>query len=1212
MYCSHCGGDTTFPSGRCNACGAKRPETIAATGVLTPIPTEAEPTRWENPGQTAAAPTINREPRASASNEGTGPLSPGQAFGSRYHIIRVLGQGGMGCVYHAWDAELGVAVAIKVVRLEVSADPTVGDELERRFKRELLLARQVTHKNVVRIHDLGEIDGIKYITMPYVQGSDLATILKKSRTLPVAATLRIAKQVAAGLQAAHEAGIVHRDLKPGNIMIEDDHALIMDFGIARSTAGGGGTIVGTLVGTLEYMAPEQARGEQVDHRADIYAFGLILYDMLIGRASHQGENAVSELVGRMQQAPPSPRTINPDIPEEIDRIVTRCLAPDARERYQTTAELARALESLDTGGHLIPGSAPVSRLSDVPLPSRRTRLLQRRFGWKAVAAIALAAALLAAAPLVRDRILLRREATAPVETRQVSLAILPFRNASGDASLDWLSASMSEMVRTEVGASTHLRAVSSDRLYQILHDLKIAPDAAFDPPTLKRLAVFSNSQAIVWGQYVKFGNEIRFDATLQNVSTGRAVPLKATAVNEAALLEAVSQLAKAVREGLALAPDVIKQLQASAFKPSSRSIQALRYYNEGVVLLRQGNPSEALKKFETATAEDADFALAYSKLAQTYASLGHDDDADRFSRRAAELSEALPAREKYLIQAIHARILNNTKEAVAAYENLAKVAPDDLEVQFDLAALYDATGRFNEARDRYAMILERDPNYVSGLIAMGNVELKAGNPEASLEHLNRALTIAIQLENDEGRANALHSIGAAYRDLNKPQDALRHYQESLVIKRRIGQKGSIAATLNRIAQVENRLRNSDAALKSYTEALSLRREIGDKVGLGTTLIDFGVFYSARGQYDKALALYKEALQIQREIGNENYEAACLNNIGSVYTNTAHYEDALTYFQQALQLREKSKNPRDIAQSLHNLGDTYWKLGHYDRALDHFLRALEFRRTAGDKRGAAIDAYSIGLVQEDQGRYAAAVSSKGEAARSFRELQDRTMWLAESLSGYGSVLAQVGRDEEARANLEEALRVARELNHPGLIAQTLNFEADRAYYRGDLAAARKLVDEALQVAQKGADEIQQLKARLGQARLQVQEGRAAAAVSALRKVAREADRLGMKYVAVESSVWLGEALLKARDYPEARRQLDAAVGQADRLQLRMLQAKSRYLLASVLQRTGDRSGALRQHEAALRMLQEVRKDAASDGERLMGRADVRPMLTAPAS
>ena len=200
-----------------------------------------------------------------------GMLVPGQAFGPRYRVVRLLGAGGMGAVYQAWDAELGVMVALKTIR--PGSDPRVASELEQRFKRELLLAREVTHKNVVRIHDLGEIDGLKYITMSHVEGWSLSALLHERGKLPVPEALRIARQIASGLQAAHEAGVVHRDLKPANIMVDAaGHALILDFGIARLESGEHqaasalptgsgtathadlmteGTLSGTVVGTLE-------------------------------------------------------------------------------------------------------------------------------------------------------------------------------------------------------------------------------------------------------------------------------------------------------------------------------------------------------------------------------------------------------------------------------------------------------------------------------------------------------------------------------------------------------------------------------------------------------------------------------------------------------------------------------------------------------------------------------------------------------------------------------------------------------------------------------------------------------------------------------------------------------------------------------------------------------------------------------------------------
>ena len=395
----------------------------APTGYLTaPGSTDLEgeaPTDYSPHPGGRAAPGAPRE---------DGPLEVGQKFG-RYHIIKLLGLGGMGAVYRAWDEELGVGVAVKIVRPEIATDPELARDLEKRFKRELLLARQVTHPNVVRIHDMGEIGGIKYITMPYVDGVELASILKKNEGgLPVEQVVRVARGVVSGLVAAHNAGVVHRDLKPANIMVENgtDQAMIMDFGIARSSAAGdpaekpgvklsqealasGLTMAGAIVGTLEYMAPEQFRGEAVDHRADIYAFGLILYDLLTGRRRKGGaRTAFEEAARREKKALPPLAEVRPDVPAPLERIVTRCIQTDPAARYATTEELAADIDRLDEQGELR------------PLPKRFPK------GFLVAASAVILAALVGTWQLARSRV--PAEAPPPM-----SVLVADFDNRTGES-----------------------------------------------------------------------------------------------------------------------------------------------------------------------------------------------------------------------------------------------------------------------------------------------------------------------------------------------------------------------------------------------------------------------------------------------------------------------------------------------------------------------------------------------------------------------------------------------------------------------------------------------------------------------------------------------------------------------------------------------------------------------------------------------------------
>src|SRR6185436_17015799 len=315
---------------------------IPSAGGMTPVPSPTS----DDSGETRFVATT---PPPSGARRG--PLEVGQKFGARYIIIKQLGVGGMGAVYQAWDGELGVAVALKVIRPEVTRDPVVAQDIERRFKQELLLARQVTHKNVVRIHDLGEIDGIKYITMPYIHGDDLATVLRRDGRLPVARVLRIARQIADGLTAAHDAGVVHRDLKPANIMVEaEGNAQIMDFGISASNEEAAGS---GILGTLEYMAPEQGAGAAVDGRADIYAYGLILYELLTGPRQVTATTARERIEAMRQRSAtgvPPIRDVDESIPAPLAVLVMRCLERAPEARYQTSAELVTALDAMDDAG----------------------------------------------------------------------------------------------------------------------------------------------------------------------------------------------------------------------------------------------------------------------------------------------------------------------------------------------------------------------------------------------------------------------------------------------------------------------------------------------------------------------------------------------------------------------------------------------------------------------------------------------------------------------------------------------------------------------------------------------------------------------------------------------------------------------------------------------------------------------------------------------
>ena len=1125
-------------------------------------------------------------------------FEPGTILGGRYEILKLLGEGGMGAVYKARDTELDRLVALKVIRPELANQP----QILQRFKQELILARKVTHRNVIRIFDLGQADGIKFITMEFVEGRDLKSLLTEKGKLAAAEAVGIMQQVCLALEAAHQEGVVHRDLKPQNVMVEEatGRVLVMDFGIARSIEQGGMTQTGALIGTPEYMSPEQVRGKEADARSDIFTLGIILYELLTGLMPYKAETALASMYKRTQERALPPIALNPEVPGFLSDLVSKCLEPEPQRRFQSTREIIHEFEAWR-------GGAERSALAPLRDFLRRVPPYQK---WIAVGTFAVLVISLGIYGLVfrGGTTLTARNVTINTGPPAVSLAVLPFRNASGDPSVDWLSTSLAEMLRSDVGQSSALHTVSADRVHQIMRDLRLAPDAELDLETRRRVAEFTNAENIVYGQYFKVGDRIRIDATLEDLKRQRSFPLKAEASSEKELLGAVEQLARLLQQNLALSPDLLKDLRAKSSKPSSKSVQALRFFNEGIALSRMGNNAEAVKRFEASVQQDPEFGLAFARLGQAYSALRYEDKAEEYSRRAVELSSALPPQERYLILANYARVRGDFSKAIESYENLVQAAPDDPDVLFNLAGLYESSNQLQKAGDALNRVLARDPKFFDALFAAGRVHIMRGDPQGSLDYLNRALNLAIQLGNEEGHAAILNATGVAFKRLNKPEEAYKNYAEALAIRRRLGLKGGMASTLNEIGQIQNKMGKPDDAFKSYQESLKLRKEIGDQRGTGNTLIDLGLLYVDRGRYDDALKLFQESLQIQRELGNESSQALCLNNIGNIYLAKGQYADALTFYERALQLREKSENPSDTAEIVHNLAETTSKMGEYNQALDYYLRALNLFRKGEDKRGAAVASYGMGTLFDLQGRYGASLSSKEEALKTFRELQDRSFWMAEILSGYGESLVLVGRYDEAQKALDEALSLARELKNNSLIAQSHNFQGDLAFYRGDLRPASPLYQRALEAANAAGDRRMILLARVNLARVAIAERRPQAAIAALEVVGQQAGTLGLKYLAAESSLLRAEALLDTGKSSAARPLIDSTLRTAERLNLQALAARTHFQLARFYKAAGNSADAQRHSREASRILGEIRAEAKSDA--ILHRADLRPLSSAP--
>ena len=1134
-------------------------------------------------------------------------LEVGTVLGGRYEIQKLLGMGGMGAVYKARDIEVDRTVGLKVIRPDLAGNPAILA----RFKQELVLARQVTHRNIIRIYDLNEADGVKFITMEFIEGEDLRAILTREGKVAPRDAINIMRQACSGLQAAHHEGVIHRDLKPGNIMQDaSGRVVIMDFGLAKTVQGDGMTQTGMMIGTMEYMSPEQAMGSELDARSDIFTMGLIFYELLTGNIPFRAESAIASLVKRTQERAVPLSDVDPTIPPALSMITAKCLERDPKARYNTVQEL---IDDLDVFEGKRPRSSGTGRpalrasvFADPAIPvGAEAKTAAKKFPLKWVGIGAVALALVAGIGIaVRSKIGGGTAGGQRASAAALSLAIVPFYNDSSDPSLNWLSSSLSETLSTDIGQSQRVRLVSPSRLQQALRDLHISPQSQLDLSTLKRIADFTNATTVVYGQYSKFGDQIRINATVYDLKNDRTFDLKTDVPNEKEILSGLDSLAAQVRGNLSTNPDVLRDLKGHAQYVLTKSVPALRAYDEGLQLARAGKNQDAAKSFEEAVADDPGFALAYSKLSLAYHSLGFDDKADMASRRAVTLSDNLPAQEKYRIEANHAVIANDTAKGIAAYEKLTQANPDDIDAQLALANLYEQSGNYDDARKRLARVRADDSKNLDALLASGRVEVEAGNAQAGLEFLNSAYSLATQFGNDEAKASVEQQIGAAYWSLNNMPEALKNFNDALEIRKRLGLERGVASSLNMIARVQAKMGNDDEALANYKASLAGFQKIGDKRSTAIILQNLGSFYYNHAKYEEALKSTNDALTLFRELGDEPNQAQCLNNLGSIRFNLGSFQDALTYYQQAYQIREKLKLTVDMAETLHNLAETNVDLGQYDTAVSQFLKAQEIRRTSGDQGGVAENSASLGALFTDQGKFDSALSALQESLKDFKAANDESWLMVEAMAWYGSALSQVGRWDEGQKYLEDAVKQATQVKNDVVLSQALNYLGDSHFYAGDYGAARQQYDRALQVANRAKNHEWETVSQFNLAKLDVVQNRSAAAIPVLKKLVDETETVGRRAESVQASIYLAEALIDTGKPQDAQQELDRALNRAEKLGLMIEQARAHYLMGEIYSKTGKTNQYAPQYQEAVRILEAISKQ--NGASRLLDRSDLKDM------
>ncbi|HEY5281773.1 MAG TPA: serine/threonine-protein kinase, partial [Polyangia bacterium] len=414
-------------------------------------------------------------------------------FGPRYRVMRLLGQGGMGAVYLAYDQDLGRQVALKLVKPELMVYPGAME----RFRQELLLASKISHRNVLRIHDLGDANGMKFISMAYVDGEDLHQVLVREGKLPLGRMLAIARQLCAAMDAAHSEGVAHRDMKPQNVMLgKDDLVFVTDFGLAKSVGDVNGmTQSGEMLGTPRYMAPEQVEAKNVDGRTDIYALGLIFYEMLTGDVPFSAETTLQLMYKRANETPPAPKTVAFEIPDWLNDIVMKCLERDPANRYQSAREI---LDDIDAQRK--PPVSPVdeSRVAvstTPPAPDAGQGKNHRSIWIAAVAVIALCIA-------VGGWLFLKRPARTLTEKDTIVLA--DFTNKTGDPVFD---DTMKQALAVGLGQSPFFNVLSDGRVRAALGQMNRPANERLTEDIAREVCQRTASRVVISGSIAGLGNE---------------------------------------------------------------------------------------------------------------------------------------------------------------------------------------------------------------------------------------------------------------------------------------------------------------------------------------------------------------------------------------------------------------------------------------------------------------------------------------------------------------------------------------------------------------------------------------------------------------------------------------------------------------------------------------------------------------------------------
>ena len=1134
-------------------------------------------------------PTAFGRPRPRSTGRNT--FDAGRVVAGRYRIVRFIARGGMGEVYEAEDLELQGSVALKTIRPEVAEDAVAVE----RFRREIQIARKVTHPNICRVFDVsydhgGDTD-VMFVTMELLTGQTLREKIVKDGPLSTREALPIARQIADGLAAAHRAGVVHRDLKSANVMLVAEEGqgtprvVITDFGLARASFGSERTITNTgdILGSPAYMAPEQIEGKPLTPAADIYAFGVVLYEMITRGHPFEAETPLASVLKRLREPATSPRHYLPELDLAWEAAILRCLEREPADRFADAREVVQALESGDTAS----------------LPSRRRARL--RLLAVALGVIAVLAAIVAFIPWKRVQIAPATTTAARATPARRAVAVIGFRNQSGSDDVAWLSTALTEMLTTEIAAGEQVRTIPGETVARTKRELGLDDNTGFD-------ARFHNALAtdyVVSGSYAAVGDQLRLDVQLHEALGGNVIASFAERGTEDRIFDLVSRAGSRLREKLGVAsvsPEVASGILASL--PSNPA--AVRYYAEGLAAYRDYDNRRARELLEKAIEADASFPLAHAALAGAWRALGYDARAKQEAQIALEHAAKLPREARLIIEA-QAHVENDRfAQAAEIYQALWRFYPDNLDYatrtvfalvsagkagealavvdglkktwddpRVDLAEADAAEATSDYARTRAAAqrALQKADARGQRLLAArakiseGYALLRTSQLAASRAAFEDAKRRYEAVGDRVGAGNALGGIGAVLLDDEKLDEALAIFEQQVRLARETGSRSSEAADTHNIAMVLHRKGDLAGAKAKLEQALALQREGGNQGAIAGTLAMLGAVSNESGDLSEAMRLYEQALAINERIGAAHAAANNRNNMAIILYGKGDLASAERLFQQALASYRQTQDDVAAADVLNNMATIQRARGDIASAEKSYLEAEQVYRKRNSRSDLALIAVNMSSIRMDRGDLAGAKTQAETALTIWRSTGEKS-YAAYALMAVADVEARRGDLARAEAIARDALNQRRQMGEESTAAESLMFLADLALEQGRVDEAKKLAREALPTFEKEqrSDQIATTKAilaraaiargDLGEARTLLQPGseqfavkiadaklataskKPDVAVRQLTKLLEEVTKQGLVPQQLDARLALAEANLAAGKTAEARAQLES--------------------------------------------------------------------------